>query len=64
MKLTRWALPMLTATILAGCGTTSGNFCDVASAIRPSVQDDMTDGTKRQIVSHNNYGEAACGWRR
>lgn len=50
------------ALLLAGCATTSGNFCDVAAAIRPSVDDAMTDGTKRQILAHNEYGARACNW--
>lgn len=49
---------------LAGCATTpSGDFCDVASVIRPSVQDQMTDGTKRQLLAHNEYGARSCGWK-
>ncbi|UXN73360.1 hypothetical protein N8D56_21170 [Devosia sp. A8/3-2] len=64
MKLTKWAALISTATILNGCATTTpGDFCLVASPIRPSVEDQVTDGTKRQIVSHNAYGAAACGWR-
>jgi len=39
------------------------DFCLVASPIRPSVEDQMTDGTKRQILAHNEYGARACNWR-
>lgn len=49
---------------LAGCATVpSGDFCDVASVIRPSVQDQMTDGTKRQLLAHNEYGARVCAWK-
>lgn len=59
----RLFLAALISLALLGCQTTSGNFCDVASPIRPSVQDGMTDGTKRQVIAHNVYGERSCGWR-
>jgi hypothetical protein len=49
--------------LIAGCATTSGDFCDVASAIRPSVDDSVTDGTKRQIIAHNEFGAKVCGWK-
>ncbi|QDZ10500.1 hypothetical protein FPZ08_06905 [Devosia ginsengisoli] len=63
MKSISLAAMMLMSVLLAGCATTSGDFCDVASPIRPSVQDQVTDGTKRQIVAHNDYGSRACGWK-
>lgn len=52
-------------TGIAGCATTTapGDFCLVAKPIRPSVDDTVTDGTKRQIVAHNTYGARSCGWR-
>ncbi|AVX04362.1 hypothetical protein MXMO3_01837 [Maritalea myrionectae] len=48
--------------LLSGCATVTGNFCDVADPIRPSVSDDFTIGTQRQILAHNEYGARACGW--
>jgi hypothetical protein len=53
-----------TVFFLSGCATDRGGFCDVASAIRPSQADVMSDGTKRQIVAHNDYGAKTCGWGR
>ncbi len=61
----RWislGLLTLVAGCLAGCGT-AGNFCDVAAPILPSVEDRLTEGTKRQILKHDSYGEQACGWK-
>lgn len=53
---------MLTlATIsLSGC-VTSGNYCDVARPIRPSVNDQMTGGTQEQILTENKKLAALCG---
>jgi len=41
--------------------TTSGNYCDIAKAVRPSVVDQLTDETKRQIVRENEKLAALCG---
>lgn len=57
-------LGLLTLTVLSvsGCATTSGgSYCDIARAIRPSVEDVMTDDTKRQIVAENEKLAALCG---
>ena len=56
---------ILIASGISGCATTTApaDFCLVAKPIRPSVNDTVTDGTKRQIVAHNQYGASACGWR-
>lgn len=56
------ALLTLTSIWLAGCAT-AGDFCDVAAPIRPSVDDRLTDGTKRQILKHDAYGAEVCGWK-
>lgn len=56
-------LALAGVSLMAGCATTSGDFCDVASAIRPSVHDVLTDGTTEQILKHNRYGARACGWK-
>lgn len=63
MRLLAWMALLLTVTLIAGCGTMTGNFCDVASPIRASAADQVTEGTKAQVVAHNLYGERACGWR-
>lgn len=46
--------------LISGCAT-SGNYCDVARAIRPSVEDQMTPDTKRQILSENEKVAKLCG---
>jgi hypothetical protein len=53
----------LTLVLLGGCATTTGDFCDVASAIRPSKHDGMTEGTQKQVLAHNTYGARYCGWK-
>ena len=57
---------ILTAAWIAGCaGRNVGDFCDVASPIRPSVgaAAAMDRDDKTAIVKHNEYGEKVCGWR-
>lgn len=63
MRWMRWGLLILMPSIAGGCAATTGDFCDVASVIRPALVDQVTDGTKDQIVKHNRYGEKHCGWR-
>ncbi len=46
---------------LSGCVTASGNYCDVARAIRPSVVDNMTAETQRQILAENEKLAKLCG---
>jgi hypothetical protein len=48
---------------LSGCATVSGDYCDLAFPIRPSVQDVLTDGTVRQVLTHNRIGADQCGWQ-
>ncbi|WP_198010727.1 hypothetical protein [Kaistia granuli] len=43
--------------------TARASFCDTSRPIRPSVDDQFTDGTARQILKHNTYGAQACGWK-
>lgn len=40
-----------------------GNYCDVARAIRPSVEDNMTAETKQQILTENTKLQRLCGVR-
>jgi hypothetical protein len=54
---------MLSALMLAGCSTTGGNFCDLATPIQPSPADRLTTGTATQLLAHNKTGEGRCGWR-
>lgn len=50
------------ASSLSGC-VTAGSYCDIARAVRPSVEDKMTEGTKRQILAENSKLEKICGVR-
>lgn len=50
-------------SLMAGCATASGDFCGVASPIRPSVRDVLTDGTASQILAHDKVGARLCGWK-
>lgn len=52
---------LLAAVSMSGCVTSSGSFCDIAQAIRPSVHDVLTDGTKRQILAHDEKLRELCG---
>jgi len=40
----------------------TGDFCDVSSAYRPAKGEVYSARNKRWVVSHNEYGEAKCGW--
>lgn len=55
---------MLLAGVLTACSSTAaGDFCLVSAPIRPSASDQLTEGTARQVLAHNAYGERACRWR-
>lgn len=60
-----WATLMLISACLAGCATNDGNLCDGWKPIIVSESDmkTMSDSTKRQILSHNEFGEKRCGWK-
>ena len=57
------AISLLVA--LAGCQTTKGSFCEIASPIRPSAGTiaHLTDAEIRQILAHNRKGAALCHWK-
>lgn len=57
------SIAIIFALALVGCASTAGDFCLVSSPIRPSSSDSLTDGTGRQVLAHNEYGEKVCGWR-
>lgn len=54
---------VLPAAFLAGCGISVTAECDWAEPIRPSRADDLTPGTQRQILAHNETGAKLCGWQ-
>ena len=61
----RWTVMLLASlTLLAGCAI-GGPGTDPCGAWRPiyvSRADVLTDGTARQILSHNEAGRRICGW--
>ncbi len=48
-------------TLLASGCATSGNYCDIARPVRPSVDDQMTPQSKRQILTENEKLQKLCG---
>lgn len=50
------------ALSVSGC-VTAGSYCDIARPVRPSIEDQMTEGTKRQILAENSKLEKLCGVR-
>lgn len=58
----RLILAGLAVLLVSACAST-GSFCDVSEPIRPSSEDVLTEGTARQILTHNHFGARACGWR-
>ena len=65
-RLTASMLALLAMSCLAGCATTGNpSGCDGWRAIRPSAVDvsNASDDLVRQVVEHNRYGAARCGWR-
>jgi len=44
-------------------GRVTDSFCTVSRPIYISRQDVLTDGTARQILDHNEVGEALCDWQ-
>ena len=55
------ALLISTLASLGGCVT--AEYCDVARAVRPSVEDKLTAETARQILAENTKLERLCGVR-
>lgn len=55
-------LALSISAFAAGCASV-GNFCDVSSAYPATEGTNYSAGEQGWIVSHNEYGEQACGWR-
>lgn len=49
----------------AGCTSTKGGFCAVASPQRPSgtAVDAMTNAQVKALLAHNRTGQELCGWK-
>jgi len=64
MTFKTWSAVICSAVLLAGCATEVSlrTDCDWAVPIRPSTRDQLTDGTARQILGHNETGAEVCGW--
>jgi len=58
------ALSLLLA--VAGCQTSKGTFCAIASPIRPSQEtiDKLTDAEVAALLRYNEKGGKLCGWRK
>jgi hypothetical protein len=54
IKMLRAVLVIGSVISLASCG---GGVCSGWTAIYPSKDDQLTDGTSRQILAHNTYGQ-------
>lgn len=62
-------LPLILTPLLASCATSGGlatkpsNGCEWVRPIMVSKQDQLTDGTARQILDHDQTGAQICGWK-
>lgn len=64
MKSPKHLLLISAVALSAGCGIKAPNIdtaCDWVMPIRPSNQDQLTDGTLAQILVHNEVWEEVCG---
>lgn len=62
MRLTLWAIAACSTVFLSGC--VQIRSCDWAEPIFISADDVLTIGTARQILTHNETGDAICrDWR-
>lgn len=58
----------LSLMLVTGCASGTATepapeACLLFKPIRPSSQDELTEGTVRQLLEHNETGAAICGWR-
>lgn len=51
---------LLTGCAISGAVTSTG-YCEVVNPIYVSQSDEFTDGTARQILTHNETWAAVCG---
>ena len=55
---------LVTAPLLTSCGNDGrATDCAWARPIYTSRADQLTDGTARQILTHNDTGAEICGWK-
>ena len=63
MKSIVLAMTLLTGSLIAGCATTSGDYCDIARAVRPHKADVLSEATKRDMLAELKKLEKLCGVR-
>ena len=59
------AISAIAILCLAGCQSlphSVHDFCTLGKPILVSKQDVLTDGTAKQIQSHDETGAKLCGW--
>ena len=54
---------LLTSASIAGCATDKASVCAGWEPFQPSRLDDLTEGTAKQIIAHNEYGIKMGCWR-
>lgn len=66
MRLSSVLVTLLLTLPLASCksgpATEPSNGCEWVKPIFPSRDDQLTDGTARQILDHDETGKQICGW--
>lgn len=66
MRLFSGLAMLLLIALLASCKTGQeikpSNGCEWVKPIFPSRDDQLTDGTARQILDHDETGKQICGW--
>lgn len=63
MKSIVLATMLSTVSLIAGCATTSGDYCDIARAVRPHASDVLSEQTKRDMLAELKKLEKLCGVR-
>lgn len=56
-------LGIMSLSACSGHALLSADGCDWTQPIRPSVADQLTTATARQILVHNETGAVICGWQ-
>ena len=56
---------LILLSLLAGCTTAHGSFCDIEKPWRLSAAtvDAMTDAEITVALAHDRKGERLCGWK-
>ena len=59
------AIVLALAFMVAGCQSTSGNFCQIEKPeyLSPEQIDVLPVETARRILDRNEQGERLCGWK-